>query len=265
MERQFRSIEGIGTAVLLIGLLSTFRPYELLGSQGLPATVVSGGRGRLVFASSVKVGIGHSQRMLEILDGELETPGFPADFELDRPVTISLATQWSHLDADAWAHPPDALIVLPLEESRAWSEEKLRSVLRHELTHIRIGAFLGFHHSLPRWFEEGFAEWAAGGVTCEGEWRLRIDLQRRKVAELPVPRLGGDWMGVPKRIAYDYYAMFFEYLDAWRPGFVASGDLLALVKKHDLESALLIGLGMDLSRVERGWKSYLAQLAGSRF
>jgi len=218
----------------------------------------------VVFASSVKVDGGDIQRVLRILDGEVESPGFPAAFELDRPVTISLATERQYVDADAWARPRDALIVLPLEESLTWSEEKLRSILRHELTHIRMGLFLGFHHNVPHWFEEGFAEWAAGGVTCEGEWRLRIDLRRRKVAELPLPRLGGDWKGVPKRIAYDYYATFFEYLESRNPGFITSGDLLTLVKKHNLESALLIGLGMDFLNVEREWGNHLTELRGSR-
>ena len=248
----------------MLGLLAAFLPCELNGSQGLPATVIAGDRGRVVFPSSADVGSGDVQRLLKILDKEVVARGFPPPFRLDRFVTISLAVEQKYSDADAWTRPDAALIVLPLEGALGWGEEKLRRVLRHELTHVRLGAFLGGHHGLPRWFEEGLAEWAAGGVTCEGEWRLRIDVRRRRMAKLPLPKLDGDWSSVPKRIAYDYYATFFEYVESRRPGLVARGDLISLVKEHGVESALRIGLGTDRLRIERAWDDHLEQLVESR-
>ena len=57
-------------------------------------------------------------------------------------------------------------------------------VLEHEMAHIALAEFFDHRAVVPKWFDEGFAEWAAGGMTCEGRIRVEIEVRRRTAAGL---------------------------------------------------------------------------------
>jgi len=71
------------------------------------------------------------------------------------------------------AIPDLDVLVIPLGEGRSIADRESRRVLRHEWAH------LGLHQSLeglrvPRWFDEGYAQWASGGWDASQAWRLRV-------------------------------------------------------------------------------------------
>ena len=109
--------------------------------------------------------------------------------------------------------------------------------------------------STPRWFQEGFADWAAGGTTCEGEWRLWIELGRQGEAGQQAPHLNDLWSVVPERLAYDFSTAFFEYLESSKPGFLSGGELLASVKGLGVHGALSLAYGVGILSPEGEWFS----------
>ena len=187
---------------------------------GLRAKSVQSNRGRLVFPATAVIHTRGVSRLLGSLNEADAVRGFPNGFPLKRRITISLAVDWSNPTADARSRPAEALIVLPLSRALAWDDGKLRRIVRHELAHVGLAAYVEYR-TIPRWFDEGFAEWASGGLTCEGRWRIWIEAQRRGEMGVawPQPSLTGSGLG--DRLAYDMYSTFVEYLDiAWVGGCV---------------------------------------------
>jgi len=73
------------------------------------------------------------------------------------------------------ARPADGWIILPAGQGEPTGRRDLiDDVLRHEWAHIGLHQAVGGYRG-PRWFVEGYAQWAAGWDT-EAAWRLRIAL-----------------------------------------------------------------------------------------
>ncbi|HSM35313.1 MAG TPA: hypothetical protein VK837_02865 [Longimicrobiales bacterium] len=71
------------------------------------------------------------------------------------------------------AIPGERRIVLPALGSRNRDPAALQRTLRHELAHIALHDALS-PARIPRWFDEGYARWAAGEWDAAAEWRLRL-------------------------------------------------------------------------------------------
>lgn len=172
-------------------------------------------------------------------------------------VTLSLAREMDRA-VDARSIPSEGLIILPLSRVFDWGEDKFRWIIRHEMAHLNMAALLGASASRwPTWFREGFAEWAAGGLSCEGQVRVLLDLAARRRSDVGLPAIltaGGNGLA---RVAYEYYATVFEYLDKRTGGGVQSGDLLRVVATHGLRDALRILVGRDSAEIEEEWQGYV--------
>jgi hypothetical protein len=119
---------------------------------------------------------------LRVLDFLLEQTELPA---VPRPegVTVVLAHTPEVLDAltggvvPEWragvAVPSRRLLVVPTGEGPRVLDPEGRRVLRHEWAHLGLHALLG-ELRVPRWFDEGYAQWASGGFDAMEAWRLRI-------------------------------------------------------------------------------------------
>lgn len=120
-------------------------------------------------------------RVLAVLEGYPPLPGLAAD--VPRGVTAVLAHSPGALDeltggrVPEWragvALPELALLVVPTGEGTRILDPEGRRVLRHEWAH------LGLHQAVqgarvPRWFDEGYAQWASGGWDAGEAWRLRV-------------------------------------------------------------------------------------------
>ncbi len=200
----------------------------------LEAMSVDGKRVRIVFPVEAMHVSRDATRILKVLEDILaqEAPayGFPDAFVWDRRVTVGLGTEAGTPSSTAKSVPRDALIIVHANSVRSLDASQLRRLLRHEAAHLLVGELLDYR-ATPRWLQEGFAEWFAGGLTCDGEFRLWIELRRRSAADEELPRLDdASWAVLPSRLAYDFFGSFFEFLEHRHPGLVSDGDLLERVK-----------------------------------
>ena len=248
----------IGCGLLAAILASTGIKLATAQEEGLRAKSVQSDRGRLVFPATAAIHARGVSRILGSLNEADAVRGFPNGFPLKRRITISLAVDWSDPTADARSHPAEALIVLPLSRALAWDDGKLHRIVRHELAHVGLAAYVEYR-TIPRWFDEGFAEWASGGLTCEGRWRIWIEAQRRGKEGVAWPQQNRTASGLGDRLAYDLYSTFVEYLDTAWLGVVSSGALLSSVKEHGLDGAFIETLGTDRGSLLEGWRTYVAQ------
>jgi hypothetical protein len=77
------------------------------------------------------------------------------------------APDWA--DGTAWAHR--GLIFLKSPKIRAGTASPIEQVLEHELVHILLGRAFGAQ-DVPRWLQEGMAQWVAGEYSPETTRRL---------------------------------------------------------------------------------------------
>ncbi len=247
-------------AVLLASL--AFVPPAYAQVDAFPATSQQYRWGRIVYPVQEHAELGGRAgfESIDSIIGALATrpqfPGLPPTARFDDRVTISFAVAEAKVGIEGWSRPEQALIVLPLDRFLAWDDDRLGRVLRHEYAHIRMHAFLGLDDP-PQWLQEGFAEWAAGGLTCQSAWRLWFDARQRSDSERSPP-LSDLWRKYPDRLAYDYSASFFEFLEAKRPGFVSGGSLMKAIRDYGLASAFAAVWGAELEVAEDDWRRYLA-------
>ncbi|MEQ8330497.1 MAG: hypothetical protein RH859_08565 [Longimicrobiales bacterium] len=122
-----------------------------------------------------------AERVLEFLRTQAALPGLPAD--VPRGVTVALAHTPAALDAltggvvPEWragvAVPSLGLLVVPTGEGTRVLSAEGRRTLRHEWAHLGLHAHMG-DLRVPRWFDEGYAQWASGGFDAAEAWRLRV-------------------------------------------------------------------------------------------
>lgn len=118
-------------------------------------------------------------RVLAFLLDQTELPGLPRPDD----VTVVLAHTPRVLDeltggvVPEWragvAVPARRLLVVPTGEGPRVLDTEGRRVLRHEWAHLALHAWLG-PLRVPRWFDEGYAQWASAGFDATEAWRLRI-------------------------------------------------------------------------------------------
>jgi hypothetical protein len=239
------------TAVLImVGVVACRADVQC---QGNPLRVCEAGRRiEVVFDARDSVPVSKVVRIATLVR-EADTLGrFPTRYAGTRPITISLvAHQRPEIDATAYAG--ERTIVLPVETALVWPTEALRSLLRHELTHIALG---GVRRSaqLPKWFQEGFAEWVGGGLTCEGASRISVNVLTQ--ANL---LKGNDPLNAEKfetsRVGYDLYTTFFEFLEARSPG--VNLTMLDSVDAYGLDVGVKLSTHADLLTLEREWRAYV--------
>jgi len=228
------------------------------------------GRRAVVFyqgADSLK-----AARLLRLLDDAPPLPGLPDD--VPRDVRVYLAPDDAALQALTGGRVPDwaagvalptaSTIVMPSTASprrgAGWSDAR---TLRHEWAHVGLRQALGAAR-IPRWFDEGYAEWASGGWTAEEGWRLRLALARR---EALLDSLRVDWPrgATEARLAYLLAATVVEYL-------VAESGVRGLEVLVDhwrsegvFEAALRRTYGLTTGGLESAWRDYVRRRYGWLF
>ncbi len=119
--------------------------------------------------------------MLDFLELQGPLPGLPDT--LPDHVTAALPHSARAFDALTGGQVPEwragvaipalDLLVVPIGEGRALLSPEGRRVLRHEWAHLGLHQYLG-NARAPRWFDEGYAQYASGGWDATEAWRLRI-------------------------------------------------------------------------------------------
>jgi hypothetical protein len=146
--------------------------------DGEPYMALTGTRATIRFARADQL---LAERVLELLDAQGPLPGLPDS--VPSGVTAVITHGRAAFDeltggvVPEWrtgvAIPSESLLVMPSAEGRSLVDGEGRRTLRHEWAHLGLHAYLG-DLRVPRWFDEGYAQWASGGFDAAEAWRLRV-------------------------------------------------------------------------------------------
>jgi hypothetical protein len=205
-----------------------------------------------------------AQRVLEFARQYDSLPALPAAAPaFGSPIRVMLAPDDRRFQqaiggrAPEWgvgvAVPAEGLIVLRAYGGTRGAYSELRRVFRHELAHIALHRYLEGAR-IPRWFNEGYATWAAGELDVESAWLLRLAFATQKAPPLDSLELSWPTATTDARVAYLLAGSVVQYLvnesgtrglelflQRWR----ASGSL---------ESALAATYGVSLDQLEEHWR-----------
>jgi hypothetical protein len=166
-----------------------------------------------------------------------------------RAATGGRAPEW----AGGVAFPDRRLIVLPIFPSAAVRPSETGVVLRHELAHVLL------HHHLPdaeipRWFQEGFAEIAAGSWDVDSAWQLRWAFLTGAAPRLDSLALRWPRGADDARMAYLISATAVEHMRR-RTGDEGFALLLRTWRREgSLEAAVRRTWGMTMGQLEDEWR-----------
>jgi glycerophosphoryl diester phosphodiesterase len=210
-------------------------------------------------------------RVLAMATSMDSLPGLPGHWWRAEPITISLAPTEAAFQlltggqTPEWgagvAIPSRGLIVLP-----AWGSTERGGpldygrVLRHELAHIAL------HRAMPttppRWFDEGYATWAAGELDRSSSWMLRLAFVTGSAP--PLDSLSLDWPrgAAEARLAYLLSASVIDYLVDESGEFGISRMLDRWRRGNDFERAMIETYGVDSGALETQWIRYVKRKYG---
>jgi hypothetical protein len=229
---------------------------------------LAGVRATIAFVSTDSL---KAVRVLRTLDGATPLPGLPP--AVPSGVLLVLAPdedQFVRLtggEAPDWgagvALPAKSAIVIPAYASArgaGWSDAR---TLRHEWAHIGLQQHLeGLR--LPRWFAEGYAQWASGGWDWSEGWKLRIALA---LGGSPLDSLTFSWPRDESRArtAYLLSATTVEYLVV--EGGPRALEVLLRRWKNDgsFERSFRATFGTTTGQFEEDWRRYVEDRYGWLF
>ena len=157
-------------------------------------------------------------RALETLEAVRPLPGLSVT---DARATLTVAPTREVMDslvgglvpewAGAVAIPGRMEMIVP--SGRFWPGSRAEEVrvLRHEWAHLALAHEMG-RLRIPRWFNEGYAEWAAGGWLEGGGLKLSAALAFGGAPPLDSITIGWPRERVPAEVAYLLSASVIHYL-----------------------------------------------------
>ncbi len=213
-----------------------------------------------------------AERLLAYLLEQPGLPGLPAD--MPRGVTVVLAHTPAALDfltggtVPEWragvAIPDLGVFVVPTGEGTRVLSDEGRRVVRHEWAHLGLHEYMG-DLRIPRWFDEGYAQWASRGFDTEEAWRLRVMVAMGKTPPLDSLSLGWPRSRTDAESAYLLSASALTFLlqesgarglalflDRWRTG-------------RSFEDAFRRTFGVTSGQFEEDWKRHVRDQYGWLF
>lgn len=213
-----------------------------------------------------------AERVARLLDEQSALPGLPDS--LPTGVHAVLAHSPAAFDeatggvVPEWragvAIPSLELLVMPTGEGgRVVDGEGLRT-LRHEWAHLGLHQHLG-DLRIPRWFNEGYAQWASGGFDAMGAWRLRVMIALGRAPEMDSLALGWPSGREDARTAYLLAASAVTYLleAGGEPGLALFLDRWRT--QRSFESAFRETFGATTGQFEEDWKRHVRSRYGWLF
>ena len=213
-----------------------------------------------------------AERVLGLLEAQPRLPGL-AD-SLPTGVTAVLAHSPSAFDAltggviPEWragvAIPARQMLVIPTGEGPRVLDPEGRRTLRHEWAHLGLQQYLG-DLRIPRWFNEGYAQWVSGGFDVTEAWRLRVLLARGRAPAMDSLSLRWPAGREQARVAYLLAASAVSYLLA------ESGErgLELFLERwrgsRSFESALRGTFGVTSGQLEEDWRRHVKDRYGWLF
>ncbi len=198
-------------------------------------------------------------------------PALPETVLAGGPVDVYLApdaARWDSLTGGAapeWgagvADPMAGLIVLPTFDWERTPPHTIYRTLRHELAHVALQRYLG-EARIPRWFSEGYAQWAAGEWRWETAWQLRMAFVRSDSPPLDSLTLHWPVAETDARLAYLLSASAVAYL-VERSGERGIRILLERWRAEvDFDAAFRSVYGLTIGQFEEDWRAYVKRTYG---
>lgn len=154
----------------------------------------------------------------------------------------------------AYALPDQGVIVV--DYSRMMTDPfTLEATIKHELCHLLLHNKIGSER-LPRWLDEGVAQWASGGladIVMEKRSILSEAFRQNRLIGLKYLSGGFPDDGSMLMLAYAESKGFTEYM-AKTGGARGILSLLNLLKDgEDIDSAIIKTFSVSFQELERGW------------
>lgn len=159
-----------------------------------------------------------------------------------------------------FAVPGKNLVVI--DYARIRNPLKFRNILKHELCHLLLHEHVN-NAPIPRWFDEGVAQWTSNGVMDILHDQKDALLPKAAFSDRIIP-LGALNKGFPGnanvlRLAYEESKSFIDYIinTHGKRGLL---EILGLMKDGvTLRKAVLQALGTPLYKIEEDWRSSLKE------
>lgn len=162
------------------------------------------------------------------------------------------------------AIPSIRTLVMPTREGvRVLDGEGLRT-LRHEWAHLGLSEYMG-DLRIPRWFNEGYAQWASGGFDVSESWRLRVLIATNRAPSMDSLTLRWPTGRSEAQAAYLLSASALTYLlesggeeglriflDRWRA-------------QRSFDAAFRETFGLTLGQFEEDWQRHVKERYGWLF
>lgn len=210
-----------------------------------------------------------AQEVLDVLEARPHLPALPEG--VPSRARIAIAPDRQAFDSLAggevpgWgvgvAIPARDKIVLSfrgIARGDRWSRAEL---VLHEWAHLGLHEYLDGLR-VPRWFDEGYAQWASGGWSVREAWRLRLALAGRDAPALDDLTLAWPRDRASAEVAYMLSATAVEYLtrNAGEEGLRTF--LERWREERDFESALRRTYGLTSGQFEEGWRDHVSSRYG---
>jgi len=160
----------------------------------------------------------------------------------------------------AFAKPERNLIVIDYSKMNKTPFD-LEDTFRHELAHILLHQEIE-DSALPKWLDEGVAQWASGGMadilrTGEKDLLQQAVLSRRMIA---LKDITATFPSSPDRLvlAYEESRSFTEFILKHHGEAKLRLILQDLAKNETIEEAVYNNLVLSLDRLEQQWKESLS-------
>jgi hypothetical protein len=261
---------GFWLSLLLLGRLPVHAPGQLVDTlDATPYREMAGSGVRVRYAPRDSL---VALRVLTILEEQPRLPGLPQG--VPTGVTAILAHTPRAFDeatggrVPEWragvALPSADLLVVPTGEGRRVLDPEGRRTLRHEWAHLGLHQHLGELRP-PRWFDEGYAQWASGGWDATEAWRLRVLLALGRTPPLDSLTLSWPRDAASAGAAYLLAASAVTLL-VGESGERGVEVLLARWKEsRSFETGLRLTFGVTSSQFEEDWRRHVRRRYGWLF
>jgi len=215
---------------------------------------------------------GRAQRVIETLEARPHLPGLPAAYP--RVGVVFLApdqARWEALTGGRAPHwgagvaiPARSRIIMPVFQTPWDGFQAEGRTLRHEWAHLGLHDYLeGL--LIPRWFDEGYAQWASGTWNMQEAWRLRFILAGDRAPPLDSLTLQWPRGRGEAEVAYLLSATAVQFMvrDSGARGMEV---LLSRWREEgDFEAAFRRTFGITTSTFEGRWLEHVQRRYGFLF
>lgn len=146
---------------------------------------------------------------------------------------------------------------------RFWPGSRVEEVrvLRHEWAHLALAHEMG-RLRIPRWFNEGYAEWAAGSWRDDGALKLSLALAFGGAPPLDSIALSWPRDPVPAEVAYLLSASVIHYLIESSGAGGLETFIAAWKQAGSFERALREVYGTTSGQLEADWRKWIGRRYG---